>query len=187
MGHVRHGKHTCSSRRQRLCWYLWDMTHSYVGHVSFICGTWLIHKCSLQLMAAPVFEFMRQNSFISATCLIRMWDTSHSYVGHDSSINARCSWRQRLCSNLWSHKLDHVPHLNEVCPTCHDMWDIPHLNVGHDSFINTYNTAGGSASAYIHATRLICMRDMAHSYIKTAQYTYIRHDSFLCGTWLMHT
>jgi len=38
--------------------HMWDMTHSYVRHDSFICETWLIH----------------------------MWDMTHSYVRHDSFI-----------------------------------------------------------------------------------------------------
>ena len=39
---------------------MWDMTHSYVWHDSFICAIWLIHMC----------------------------DMTHSYVWHDSFICA---------------------------------------------------------------------------------------------------
>ena len=43
---------------------MWDMTHSHVGHDSFICGTWLIYT----------------------------WDMTHSHVGHDSFICGIYAW-----------------------------------------------------------------------------------------------
>jgi len=42
-----------------------DTTHSYVWHASFVCMTWLLHRCDVT---------------------IHMYDMTHSYVWHDSFI-----------------------------------------------------------------------------------------------------
>jgi len=73
---------------------MWDTTHSYVRHDSFVCVTWLIHMCDM------THSYVWHDSFICVTRLIHMWhdsfkrvtwlihmcDPTHSYVRKDSSI-----------------------------------------------------------------------------------------------------
>jgi len=70
---------------------MWDMTHSYVGHDSFICGTWLIH----------------------------MWDMTHSYVGHDSLICG--TWLIHMWDMtrvIWMiHRCDTMSSVISICVT----------------------------------------------------------------------
>jgi len=56
------------------------MTHSYVWHDSFICGTWLIHMCDM------THTYVWHNSYICGTWLIHTCYMTHSYAGHDSYI-----------------------------------------------------------------------------------------------------
>jgi len=58
--------------------HIWDMTHSYVGHDSFICGTWLIHMWDM------THSYVGHDSFICETWLIHMCDMTHPHVWHDS-------------------------------------------------------------------------------------------------------
>jgi len=48
-----------------------DMTHSYVGHDSFICVTWLIHMCDM------THSYVRLDAFMCVTWLIHMCDMTH--------------------------------------------------------------------------------------------------------------
>jgi len=106
---------------------MWDMTHSYVGHDSFICGTWLI----------------------------RMWDMTHSYVGHDSwhapwseqapqmhellsDMTHTCLWHYSFICVTWllhmcDMTLSYMGHDSLICGTGFiQMWDTTHSYVGHD-------------------------------------------------------
>jgi len=68
---------------------MWDMTHSYVGHASFIYGTRPIHiwdmtqtHCLEQSVSS--YSYVGHDLFICGTCLVHIWDMTHSYMGHDS-------------------------------------------------------------------------------------------------------
>jgi len=71
------------------------MNHSYVGHDSFICGTWLIHMLDM------THSYVGHDSFICGTWLIHMWDMTHSYVGHDSFICG--TWLIHMCDMTHSY------------------------------------------------------------------------------------
>jgi len=60
--------------------HTWDMTHTYVWHGSFICGTWLIHIWDM------THSYVENDSFICGTWLIHLWGMTHSYMWHDSFI-----------------------------------------------------------------------------------------------------
>ena len=65
------------------CGFFWGkmyMTHLYMGHDSFISGTWPIHVRDV------TDSYVWHDSFACATWLIHMWDMTHSHVGHDSFI-----------------------------------------------------------------------------------------------------
>ena len=83
MAHVQHGA----------TWliHMWDMTHSYVRHDSFICAAWLIHMCDMTHETQRTYSTVRHDSFIwetwlfiCATWLIHICGMTHSYVRHDS-------------------------------------------------------------------------------------------------------
>ena len=75
---------------------MWDMTHSYVRHDSFIYGTWLIRMfdmthsyvlhdwCILKSLSCQ--SYVRHDSFICETWLIHIFDMTYSYVRHDWCI-----------------------------------------------------------------------------------------------------
>jgi len=66
--------------------HTWDVTHSYVGRDSLICG-----RDSFVLVSVlPSFSMACQIACSSATWLIHMRDVTHSYVGRDSLL---CGWR----------------------------------------------------------------------------------------------
>ena len=74
-----------------------DMTHSYVGHDSFICVTWLIHMCDM------THSYVWHSSFICVTWLIHMWDMTHSYVWQSRRVHV-CDTAEviHVClSHLW--------------------------------------------------------------------------------------
>ena len=102
-------------------WYdsfLFDMTHSYVGHDSFICVTWLNHHTSGVAITTCV------------TCLIHMCDMTHSYVWHDSFICV--TWLIHLCdmthSDVWRDSFKCVTWPIHTC-------DMTYLHVRGDEFI----------------------------------------------------
>jgi len=64
MRHVAHVNGACGSG---------DMTHSYVWHDSYICMTWLIHKCDMTRTRKW------HDLFACVTRLIHMCDVTHSY------------------------------------------------------------------------------------------------------------
>jgi len=64
--------HTCVWHLT-LC-HLMQATCTYVWHVSFMCVTWLIHKCGMTHL------FVRHVACICATWLIYICDTTHLYV-----------------------------------------------------------------------------------------------------------
>jgi len=57
--------------------HAWDMTHSFVGHDSFMYGTWLIHVWGMT----------------HSWHMTHSWDMTHSCMGHDSFMCETC--RQR--------------------------------------------------------------------------------------------
>ena len=60
--------------------HIYNMTHSYVRHVSFIRVTWLIHTCDM------THSYVRRDSSIRVTWLMYTCNMTHSYVRHDSFI-----------------------------------------------------------------------------------------------------
>jgi len=141
--------------------YMWDMTHSYVGHDSFLILTIYSTplRCLCQFPAVwkardMTHWYLWNLSFACKTWLIHVRDMTHSYVGHDSNLIftiyatfcAACARFERR-----------VTWLTDIC-------GISHSHVRHDSFM--------------YGTWLIHTWDMTHS--------YAGHDSFIRGTWLIH-
>ena len=137
--------------------HMWDMTHSYVGHDSFICETWLIHLWHVtQSYVGHADEYVRHVLFMCGTSRSHVWNMLNLYVGykpsyiwmrHDSHmrvlrINEVRPTYKRGMYQVW---MSYVPYMNEArltyvishegIPLTYHMWVVPHSYMGHDSFI----------------------------------------------------
>jgi len=85
----------CVAWRVHICdtiHYMCAMTHSYVWHDSFMCGTRLFH----------VFAYVRHNTFICVAWLIHVCDITHSCVWRDSFTCV--TWLSHVCDmTMWGH------------------------------------------------------------------------------------
>jgi len=55
--------------------FMCDMTHSYARHDAFICVTWLIHMCDM------IHWHVQNDAFTCVTWLIHMCDMTHRFKG----------------------------------------------------------------------------------------------------------
>ena len=150
------------------------MTHSYVGHDSFVCD----------VMMLLIHIFIHADARPLLVCHLVMCDLTHSVW-----LDAFCvTWL--CCSFIYSLICySHVGHDSFICGTwLIHMWDMTHSYMRHDSFIC--------------GTWPIHMLDMTHSYVMwwccslifcsfiqahlILLPTYMWHDTFICGTWLIH-
>jgi len=111
--------------------HMCDMTHSDVWHDSFIV-TWLIQWVMSHMwdhmydhLCHGTYSYMRQDSFMRVTWLIRMW--------RDSFM--RVTWLIHACDmtlpDVWHDVCRRVTWLIQMC-------DMTHSDVWHDSFIVTW-------------------------------------------------
>jgi len=112
--------------------YMWDMTHSYLGHDSFRCAKWLIHAWDMTHLFSRHQQWSGitnggtehwgglMSTIIYGTRLIHIWDVTHSCVGHDSFIQQASPMvvRSILEASCPTHTYEcgHVPYINESCP-----------------------------------------------------------------------
>jgi len=87
--------------------HMCDMTHSYVGHDSLICVTWLIHMCDM------THSYVKHDSFICVAWLIHVW--------HDSSmcVPSLIHMRDMTRSNVWHDAFVCVTWLIHMCDMTH--------------------------------------------------------------------
>ena len=79
--------------RRFVCMYILHIylqTHSYVGHVSFVCVTWLIRTGDMTHL------FVWHDSFICIPCLIHVLVMTDSYACNDSFI-IEATWLIHMC------------------------------------------------------------------------------------------
>jgi len=140
------------------------MTHSHVGHYSFI------GKRTLNVVEQPevvllrrgaghdmTYSYLWHDSFVFVTWLIHMcsithspvYGTIHAYVWHDSIM--RVTWRIQMCAMTHSY----VWHVLFMC--------VPY--------------------AFNYLIWLIHVCVMTHPYMT---HSCVCHDSFICVTWLVH-
>jgi len=126
--HARYADTTVGAcRGMCVCWVCgaWR-THVYVGHDSFMCGTWLMDMHDTRLIHTRVHAADRG--------LICMRDMTDSYLGHDSftcvtfkfmspvtHMNESCHTYEWVLSHTG---MSPVTHTNESCHT-HE-WFMPH-------------------------------------------------------------
>ena len=110
----------------------WDMTHSYVGHDPFMCGTWLIQVCGV------IHSYnLPEHIDFRWSWLIHTWDMTHLFVGHDSFLYGTRLLHMWIITHSWAwlnlHLQSGATWLIHVC-------DVTHPRLGHDSFMcGTYS------------------------------------------------
>ena len=173
---------------------MWDMTHSYWRHDSFICDitlnlsavalvkrgvchdlfvceTWLIH------IWVMTHSHLSHDSFVCETWLIRMWDMTHSHLSHDSFV----------CGTWLIHKWHHDQSL------CHGS---SQTRVRHDSSIRETWLIHKCDDKFVCQTWLMRTWDMTHSYetsrsisllVDASQWSpgYSVRDFWICDIWFV--
>jgi len=151
--------------------------YSHVGRDSFICWTWLIHTWDmthLRHQLWPEYHGVYTHALLLArgTWLIYIWDMTHCLLPAIARIII-----------LWSR-----PSIQTHSYVGHDsfirgtrlihMWDMTHC------LLPAIARTSSSVFSFIYGTWLLLygtwllhIRDMTPS--------YVGHDSFICGTWLI--
>ena len=143
--------------------HTWDMTPSCVRHDSFTCETWLLHMWDMTR------SYVRHDSFICETWLLRMWDMTLAHVQIAIQI---------ICGTWLLHVWDMTPScLRHDCSTCETwllhMWDMT------PSCVENMTPSCVRHRSCIYAN---CNSD----HLWDITLLYVKHDSFMCGTWLIH-
>jgi len=134
---------------------------------------WVIHVCS-----PMTYSYAEYDAFIRATWLIDRGNITHSLVCPDSFIHE--TWRIHVRGMTHAYVIGTGQSqmlyvcLYACCITwLIHMWDMTHLmcDMTHSYVIGT----GRSQTWHLNVCLLYCM---THS--------YVRHDSFICETWLIH-
>jgi len=158
---------------------------SFVRVTWLIYGTWRVHMCNV------IRWYLWYDAFICVTWRIHMCGATRWHMWHDVFI--RGMWCIHMCGvTRW-----YVWHDAFTCV----MWRIPvcgvtrwHLGIG--TYRNTYLDTHMSIHRYIyvdtHSTpeyvrhdSFICETWLIH--MCDMNYLYVWHDSFICVTWLIHT
>ena len=115
--------------------HVFDTSHLYVWHDSFVCVTRLIYTCDM------TYSYVGHDSFICVTWLMQMREILHSHVWHDSFIPFHtrhihaCEmtdsyFLKTTFSYVWHESF--IPFLTRLI----DMCDMIHLHLfTHDSII----------------------------------------------------
>jgi len=185
--------------------HMWDMTHSYMGHDSFIYGTWLIHMWLIHI------------ALTSGTWLIHMW-LIHMWleVCICDMTHSSMTWRIHVWRDSFTCAMIHMWHAVCICDMtplsttwrihmCRDSfymwhdsfkWEVTHFFVWYDSFI--CDMIYSCTTRLIHGWHDSFKCDMTHSYMTwlihmcDMMHSYVWHDSSICymtflyATWLIH-
>ena len=196
--YVRHD----SRRVSHVSWLItvWDMTHCYVCHDSYLCETWLRSHVTCVVIHCCVWH----DSLLRVPWLIAACAMTHCYVCHDSLLHVPWLFFTHGGKSCLTHIHTYVKH------------DSPHVQMwikslhtykcgGHDLFHIMCSTYGESCShRYVwvwetwlischmehdslhiqisHVMSPIPIRDMthhtcAHVISVTRIHTYVKHDS----------
>jgi len=174
-----------------------DMPHSYVRHVSFIRVTclirtsdmthsnlwqdllisviWPVHVSHDAFMCVTLTRwYVSHDSFICALWLIHVCDMNHWYLSHDMCDVKH--WFMRRESFICATSLVRMRHMTSSC-----MWHASFMYVTWliltCCMIHWYMWHGSPPLWHIHNAPPVHTSDMTHF--------YVRHDSFLCATWLI--
>jgi len=186
---MRHDSFTCATWRHYVC----NVPHWRARHDSLISRTRL-YATTDNLGAYNLVRLMHESCrarllFLYATCLI---DVSHSCVQHDSFTCV--TWLIHMCDMTHSHVLHHslrcVTYAKQTC-----------AYATHSCTKKLMQTDARTQMIYVRATVSTniwmswSMNEPCHlnEYV-THELTHmcymalslVRHDSFICATWLIH-
>ena len=172
---------------------MYDTTHSYVWHDSFICVTAIIHMCNGLTLSAPamngankvrvhmgdtIYSYVWHASFISMIRFIHMCDMTHSYVWQQSFI---CVTGLLSLLLLWmapkKYAFTCVIRLIHTCDFLIHTYALTHSRVC-DRFVLSNPAVRGAKERFIHSCD--------DSFIRVT-HLFVWHDSFIRVTWLIHT
>jgi len=173
---------------------IWDMTHSYVGHVPFMCGTWLIHMCDWFVCVVSLIHmcdrFKAQLLFDLVT-QINEWCSSfrylfHIYMGHDVSLmNESCPmWMSHVTREFV------IPYMKESCHR-----GINHVNMNESCQIRMSHVTYEWDMSHMNQSSHTWMSHVTHVNLSCHTYEWVMspkittfsscfqelcHDSFIC-------
>jgi len=109
-----------------------------VWHDSFICATWLIHRCKLAARGRTLQKAFYHTTLLRVPFYILSaagrFDTSassHVWMSHVTHMNASCHTYEWDMPHMW---MSHVTHMNESCHTYE--WVMSHIWMRHAAHMN---------------------------------------------------
>ena len=106
------------------------------------------------------------------------WVMSHTWVSHVSHMDEswhKYEWVMSVMGHIW---MIHVSHMNE---SCHPYkWDRSHICMSHVSHMDE------SWHKYKDHIWMTVEFKVCDSYVCAMTHPYVRHDSSMCETWLIH-
>jgi len=154
--------------------HIYNMTHSYVRHVSFIRVTWLIHTCDM------THSYVRRDSSIRVTWLMYTCNMTHSYVRHDSFIcEVALQLKQATHNHVSTSMCLYPPSFMHRGILTKSLSALSHLTVpcNHTLYASPTYT---QKEPYIHSKRAL------HKLKKSTTYTpkepYIQRHSASCSS-----
>ena len=131
-----------------------DMTQSYVGHDSFICGTWPIHMCNM------THSYVGHDSFICVTWLIHTLDDSAKVALSLNMLLYISLWTLHSHCNTLQHAATHCSTLQHTATQACMRWFWKQF-----TFITSHMRLLTTTYTYIHIYMYIYMYKRVLSYI----------------------
>ena len=176
-----------SSRTRVTCMvHVCDMSHAHVRFIldSFICGTWFIHMC---VTWSRINTFAMMRSYVGHdsifTCEMIMCDMTHSYVWHVSLICM--TWLIHMYDMTHSYVWRHFSLICVKKKKSH-LCD-PSLTRKRALYIHKRALYIRKRALYPNQKSPIYLSESLKYGVATdISHSYVWHDSFICGTWLIH-
>jgi len=168
--------------------YIWDVTHSYVKHVSF---TWdMTHSsvvCTVGLGArqgVPRFSKTRHVTHMNESYYSYEYGMSHLCMSHGAHMNESCRTYQWVMMHIWK---SHVTHINESYYSYE--WVMSHLWTSHGANMNVSCRTYQQITVHIWMSHVTQRNNSYYAYkdsMSHITHSYVWHDSFISATCFIH-